>query len=83
MDRAGISDKIDLAALNGYALSQSQIILNQTGISAPIKGPDGRAYAALQISVSSQIWGEERIQNELLPYILEAAQGISPQVRDR
>ena len=83
LDRAGISDKIDLAALNGYALSQSQIILNQTGISAPIKGPDGRAYAALQISVSSQIWGEDRIQNELLPYILEAAQGISPQARDR
>ncbi len=83
LDKADITRSIEEAEHQGYALSQSQIILNQTGIAAPITGPDGRAFAAIQCSVSSQLWNSERIQTELLPYILETAHGIAPHVRAR
>lgn len=83
LNKADITRSIDEAEMNGYAVSQSQIILNQTGIAAPIKGPDGRAYAAIQCSVSSQLWSADRIQTQLLPYILETAQGIAPHIRHR
>jgi IclR family pca regulon transcriptional regulator len=81
MDRDLIVQSIDEAQMNGYAITQDQAILKQTGIAAPIKGPDGQAFAAIQCSVSSRFWSVERIENEILPYITEAASGIAPNIR--
>lgn len=80
-DRDVIRAGVEEAAQMGYATTQNQMILNQTGIAAPIIGPDGRAHAAVQCSVSSHHWSRERIQEELLPYILDAALAIAPQSR--
>lgn len=82
MDRQEISHSVDEAEERGFALTQDQLILNQTGIAAPIKGPNGVALAAIQCSVSTRLWSAERIQNEILPYIIEAAQGTAPHRRD-
>ncbi|MVO17278.1 IclR family transcriptional regulator [Parasedimentitalea huanghaiensis] len=81
IDRDVIREGIEEAAQKGYATTQNQMILNQTGVAAPIIGPDGRAYAAVQCSVSSHHWGQDRIQEELVPYILDAALAIAPQSR--
>lgn len=82
IDRASIAHSIDEAERLGYAMTQDQLILNQTGIAAPIKGPNGVAHAAIQCSVSTRLWSTERIHNEVLPYIIEAAHGIAPHIRD-
>lgn len=82
LDREVIRASIDKAALLGYAQTQDQMILNQTGIAAPIKGSDGIAFAAVQCSLSSQLWSKERIKEEVLPYIIEAASAIAPQTRN-
>ncbi|MBE9475646.1 MAG: hypothetical protein IME92_00785 [Proteobacteria bacterium] len=50
------------------------MILNQTGIAAPITGPDG-------VAVPSHHWDSARIEHELLPYIVDAANAIAPQAQ--
>lgn len=82
MDRSAIAEAIEQARHLGYSETQGQAILEHTGISAPIRGPDGIAFAAVQCSFSSWIWPPERIATEALPYILEAANAIAPQSRD-
>jgi IclR family pca regulon transcriptional regulator len=61
--------------------TQDQSILSQTGIAAPIKGPNGQAFAAIQCSVSTRMWSIEKIEQEILPYIIEAADSIAPHIR--
>jgi DNA-binding IclR family transcriptional regulator len=81
MDRAVIAAAIDDAARLGYAITQDQSLLNQTGVAAPIKGPDGRALAAIQCSVFTRNYSEERLRDQILPYIIDAADSIAPHVR--
>ena len=57
------------------------MILNEIGIAAPIMGPDGRALAAVQCSVSSYAWDDERIRRKILPMLLDTANAISPHAR--
>ncbi|GLO72647.1 IclR family transcriptional regulator [Phaeobacter inhibens] len=81
LDREAVRASVDEAAQLGYATTQNQMILNQTGVSAPIIGPDGLAHASVHCSVSSHHWSHERILEELLPHVLEAAISIAPQSR--
>lgn len=81
LDRESIAAAIERASGQGYAETQDQAILGQTGVSAPIMGPDGVAFAAVQCSFSSRIWPALRIQEEALPYILDSANAIAPQLR--
>lgn len=78
MDRDSIRAAIEHATQQGFAETQGQAILGRTGIAAPIMGPDGVAHAALQCSFPSRLWPAKRIQDEALPYILEAANAIAP-----
>ncbi len=80
-DREQIRAQIDKAAQLGYATTQDQMILNRSGIAAAIRGPDGVAHAAIQCSISSHHWSWERIQDEILPHILEVAASIEPRPR--
>lgn len=82
MDRADIIASVDDAESRGFSMTKNQSILNQTGIAAPIRGPNGKALAAIQCSVMSRLWSEERIEEEILPYLIEAANGIAPHFRD-
>lgn len=81
LDRAEIGRAIETASRQGYAETQNQAILGQTGISAPITGPDGVAFAAVQCSFPSRLWPATRIQEEALPFILDAAHAIAPQLQ--
>lgn len=81
LDRDAIQQSIARARHLGYAETQGQAILEHTGISAPIKGPGGVAFAAVQCSFSTRLWPEARIQKEALPFILDAAQAIVPHSR--
>lgn len=83
IERDVIRTEVERAAQQGYARTYGQAILDETGVSAPIKGPNGTAFAAVQCSFSSHRWPADRIQNEALPRILEAANAIAPQLRNR
>lgn len=77
-DRAIIAQKIEAAAQNGFAITQDQIITSEIGISCAIRGPDGTAWAALHCSVSAHHWDEARIRTGILPWLMDAANAISP-----
>ena len=78
MDRAELAQQIATTAERGYSITQDQMILNEIGISAPIRGSDGIARAAVQCSVSSFHWTIDRVEQELVPYLLDAANSIMP-----
>ncbi len=80
-DREMVRVSIDQAEQQGYATTKDQMILNQTGVAAPITGSDGLAHAAVHCSVPSLHWSNARIRDELLPYLLDAAIAIAPQSR--
>lgn len=81
LDRKEIARQIDLAAQNGHAITHNQIIQSEIGIACAIKSPDGRAGAALQCSVSAHHWTDARIMTEILPWLSDAANAISPLIR--
>lgn len=78
LDRDQIRASIDTAVDKGYAISSGQMILSEIGVAAPICGPSGRAFAAVQCSVSAHTWTPERVEAELLPRIQDTANAISP-----
>ena len=81
LDRGVIAQQVELAVQNGFALARDQIILSEIGIACAIRGPDGKAWAALQCSISAHHWDEARIRAEILPWLLDAANAISPLAR--
>lgn len=81
MDRAAIAAQIEVAREAGHAITHGQMILNEIGIACAIRGPDGRAWAAVHCSVSAHLWDEARIRQEVLPWLQDAAGAISPQMR--
>lgn len=78
MDRISIRHSIDEAVRNGYAISSGQMILSEIGVACPITEPDGRAFAAVQCSVSAHTWTRERVEAEILPRLQDTANAISP-----
>lgn len=81
MDRDVIARQIAAAADSGYAITQGQIIQSEIGIACPIRNADGRAWAALHCSVSAHQWDKAGIQTDILPWLLDAANTISPPAR--
>ncbi len=77
-DRAEIARQIELAAETGHAITHGQMILSEVGIACAIRDPDGRGRAAVHCSVSAHHWTDARIRSELLPWLLDAANAISP-----
>ncbi|SEL28040.1 IclR family transcriptional regulator [Roseovarius nanhaiticus] len=81
LDRAVIADQVEAARRAGYAITHSQMIHGEVGIACAIRGPDGRAWAAVHCSVSAHHWDDTRIRAEILPWLQDTANAISPQMR--
>ncbi|GHG78836.1 IclR family transcriptional regulator [Pseudodonghicola xiamenensis] len=78
LDRDRIAEMVTQAVDLGYVISHHEMILNETTIAAPVRIPGQQAFAAVQCSVSSYSWPEDRIRAEILPYLQDAANSISP-----
>lgn len=81
MDRAEIARQIDIVVQEGHAITYDQMILSEIGIACVIRGPDSRGWAAIHCSVSAHQWDEARIKAKILPWLLDAANTISPILR--
>jgi len=78
LDRDTIRASVEAAVHDGYAISKGQMILNEMAVATAILGPDGRACAAVQCSVSGHTWDRDRIAAEILPKLQDTANAISP-----
>jgi DNA-binding IclR family transcriptional regulator len=81
LDRSRIAALVEEAAANGWSLSESELILNEIGIAAPILGTDGRPAGAVQVAVSALRWTRARIEAEIVPRLLDTANAITPAAR--
>ena len=81
LDREVIGREVEKAASDGFAIAASQMIIGELAIAAPIIGPDGRSVAALQCSVSSHHYDEDRLLRDVLPALRDTANSISPTMR--
>lgn len=76
LDRAIIAAEVERAAIDGYALTEGQNIMNEIGIAAPIFSVDGHPVATAQCSVSALRWTAERVRSEIAPQLIEVANSI-------
>lgn len=76
LDRAKIAEEIEKAIVCGYGLTQSENIMNEIGIAAPIMTGDGRPVATVQCSISSLKWSLQRVREEIAPHLIEVANSI-------
>lgn len=78
MDRALIARQIERVVETGHAITRDQMILDEVGIACAIRDPDGRARAAVHCSVSAHHWDDARIRAQILPWLQDTANTISP-----
>jgi len=81
LDRAAIGKLIDEAADKGYAIAQGELMMNEIGVAAPVIGSDGRPVAAVQCSVSAYHWTAKKVEREIVPFLLDTANAITPNIR--
>lgn len=75
-DREAIAEDIARAKNDGYSITDGQMMLNEISLAVPVISIDGRANAAVQVSVSSLTYDEARLKGEILPALLDTAGGI-------
>ncbi|MCA0964179.1 IclR family transcriptional regulator [Salipiger bermudensis] len=75
-DRAVVEEDVVAARRNGYAITEAQVLLNEISLAVPIIGTDGRADAAVQVSLSSLAYDFDRVRREILPVLLDTTASI-------
>ena len=75
MDRPKILESIERAAETGFAIAYDELLINEVGISAPVRN-GARPPAAIQCSVARAKWDPARIERHIVPHLLDAANSI-------
>ncbi|GGD23546.1 IclR family transcriptional regulator [Aureimonas glaciei] len=70
MDRGAILALVDEAATKGYSIGFDEIMINEIGLSAAIRG-SGRTRAAIQCSLSATHWDTARIERLIIPPLID------------
>lgn len=76
MDRDAIARSIITAREDGFCISRDQMLLNEISLAAPVRGTDGQADAAVQISLSGITYDERLALEKFLPTLLDTTAGI-------
>lgn len=77
IDEKKLLERIQTAARRGYAIVESETVMGDISVAAPITDHDGQAVAAINISVPTSRWTRERVETELAPHVQVAATSIS------
>lgn len=80
-NRERIGELVEEAVRLGYSLSDNELILKEIGVAAPIIGADGRPVAAVHCSASAYHWTHEKVEKDIVPFLLDTANSITPSLR--
>lgn len=83
LDRAEIIRLVDEARTAGFAFANGEFYRGDINIAAPVIGTDGRAIAAVGVSVPVTRWTFESARADIAPQVTEAAQTISSRYAPR
>lgn len=67
----------------GWSLVDEELEIGLRSVAAPIRGSDGRAFAALNLCTSSGRLSAADVRERLLPVLLEGADEVSAALRQR
>lgn len=70
-------ERIRNVARQGYAVIENETVLGDIAVAAPITDHAGMAIAAINISVPTSRWSQERVQAQLAQHVQAAATSIS------
>ena len=76
-DRVRILEIIEQARLDGFSITNQEVLLGEIAVSAPITDEAGLPLGAVQSSVSTAAWTLEAVREKLAPQVMEAARLIS------
>jgi IclR family transcriptional regulator, pca regulon regulatory protein len=70
-------NRVRLAATRGYAVVMNETVMGDISVAAPVIDEHGRAVAAINISVPTTRWTQERAEAELVQHVHVAATSVS------
>jgi len=71
--RAELDEALDEVRQQGWALSDELLSVGIRSVAAPVRGPDGRTVAAMNVTVHAAETSIEHLTGEYLPLLLDAA----------
>lgn len=77
VDRARILEIVEQARLDGFCVTNQEVLLGEIAVSAPITDEWRRPIGAVQSSVSTAAWTLKAVREKLAPQVMEAARLIS------
>ena len=69
--------EVDRAREQGWAIVDQELEIGLRSIAAPVRRADGRAIAAINLSVVASRAGERDLRTKMLPHLLETAEAVS------
>jgi IclR family transcriptional regulator, pca regulon regulatory protein len=76
-DREGLEKELDKIARQGYAIVDQELEIGLRSVAAPIRRADGRATAAVNLSVQAATTSVKQIRDRLVDPLVETATAIS------
>ena len=76
-DRDRLLRRVEQAARDGYSIISNETVMGDISVAAPITDYEGRAVAAINISVPTTRWTTESAQAKLVQQVQVAATSIS------
>ncbi|OLT51146.1 IclR family transcriptional regulator [Corynebacterium sp. CNJ-954] len=61
----------------GWALVDQELEIGLRSVAAPVRGPDGRTVAAVNVSTRTEVYGIDDLHRDIIPELLAAARAIS------
>ena len=75
MDRGAVGALVEAAAETGYSIAENEVQMNELGVAVAV-GRDSHTGGAIHCSVSGTAWTRERLEAEIIPPLLDAANGV-------
>ncbi|MGI9417089.1 MAG: IclR family transcriptional regulator [Geminicoccaceae bacterium] len=76
-DPERIRARIETARETGYDIGLQQSLKHEISTAAPVLDSDGKAIGAVQIPVYMPSWGQEEVEEKIVPLAIETARAIS------
>jgi IclR family transcriptional regulator, pca regulon regulatory protein len=76
-DRDIILRKIEAARREGFTIAIQECLPGETTVAAPILNADDRSIGAVNISITTDHWDENKVRKKLAPIVIRAALAIS------
>jgi IclR family pca regulon transcriptional regulator len=80
-DLTGLKRALETVRAQGYALNDQEAFLGDLSVAAPLRDPQGRPLAAVNIAVPTPRWQLQDVLHKLVPQLLKTAAAVEKDLR--